>query len=159
MVTYRTLNYTWMEKTLTNKYSFDKDKVFYSYTDDIDFVFMNDTKYGNFNGDLLEEKFHLYYMDSNGNRGKIWTHKKDTELLSNNSDFERNKVVGVYDENTQYIVIVRNVDRMNTNQDNYSIAYYFKFYNKDIQLEGTTRITNLSDILQEDNLKLVEEKE
>ncbi|MBQ8131091.1 MAG: hypothetical protein IJ193_01210, partial [Bacilli bacterium] len=153
------LNYTWMEKTLSNKYSFTKDKVFYSSTDSIDFVFMNDGKYDNFNNDLLNEKYILYYMDSNGNRGKVFLHKNNTELLPGNNDLERSKVVGVYDENTQYLIIVRNVDRMDTDQDNYSIAYYFKFYNKNIQLEGTHRIKNISEILSEETLKTLEEKE
>ena len=159
MITYQALNYTWMEKTLSNKYSFTKDKVFYSSTDSIDFVFMNDGKYDNFNNDLLNEKYILYYMDSNGNRGKVFLHKNNTELLPGNNDLERSKVVGVYDENTQYLIIVRNVDRMDTDQDNYSIAYYFKFYNKNIQLEGTHRIKNISEILSEETLKTLEEKE
>lgn len=159
MVTYKALNTSWMEKTLTNKYSFEKDKVFNTGTTDLDFVFMNDQKYDNFNNDLLNEKYHLYYIDSNGDRGRVSVHKKDTELLKDNDELNKNKVVGVYDENTQYIVIVRNVDRMNTDKDNYSMAYYFKFYNKNVQLEGTHKIVNVSDIFSEDTIKTLEEKE
>ena len=159
MVTYKALNTSWMEKTLTNRYSFEKDKVFNTSTTDLDFVFMNDQKYDNFNNDLLNEKYHLYYIDSNGDRGRVSVHKKDTELLKDNDELNKNKVVGVYDENTQYIVIVRNVDRMNTDKDNYSMAYYFKFYNKNVQLEGTHKIVNVSDIFSEDTIKTLEEKE
>lgn len=159
MITYRALNFSWMEKTLTNKYSFEKDKSFRVNTTDLDFIFMNDTKYDNFNNDLLNEKYHLYYIDSNGNRGKVSVHKKDTELLKDNNELNANKVVGVYDENTQYIIIIRNVDRMDTDYDNYSIAYYFKFYNKNVQLEGSKRITNISEILSEETIKSLEEKE
>ena len=159
MITYKALNNSWMEKTLTNKYSFEKDKVFTASTDDLDFVFMNDSKYDNFNNDLLNEKYHLYYIDSNGSRGRVVIHKKDTELLKDNNELDRNKVVGIYDENTQYIIIIRNVDRMDTDNDNYSIAYYFKFYNKNVQLEGTHQIKNISDILSEETIKSLEERE
>ena len=149
-LSYKSFNNKWMEQKLMNQYSFTKYKIFDISLDNSNLIFMNNQEFENFNSDLINEKFILYYMDSNDNSGRVYIRKYGEEILKDNNDLYENKSVGVYDEESQYMVLVTNNDKMDSDIDNNFEVYYFKYYNKDIQYLGSYNTMDLQSIFNDE---------
>ncbi len=158
LLSYKSIDSSWMEKKLTTQYSFEKNKSYFisNETINVDFLIMIDRNFENFNSDFLSEKFSIYYSDSNNNLGKIYIRKTGEDILANNTDLYDNYSVGLYDEESQYIAIVINNDKLNNQYDNNFDVYYFKYYNKDIQYLGWYKIDDLNHLFQEETLNELE---
>lgn len=159
-LSYLSLSTNWMKKTLTGKYSIRINKNFEVNSKDSSFLFVTDNLIENFSYDLLDNKFNLYFMDSNSNIGKINIKRKDDNFFENNNEINDKKSVGIYDELSQYIVVIVNNDRLSGNIDDDYKIYYFKYYNKGIQYLGIRYDVEYKNSFNEDILNtLVKEDE
>lgn len=158
LLSYRSVDFSWMEKRLISQYSYEKNNSYYISPENIplDFLFMTDKSFENFSADFISEKFNIYYANSNADLGRVYIRKRGEDTLVNHSDLMDNYSVGLYDEESQYIAIVINNDRLNNQYDNNYDVYYFKYYNKEIQYLGFYKIDDLSHLFQEEALSELE---
>lgn len=154
-ISYLSISSNWMKKSLTGKYSIRIKKNFESNTEDNNFLFVTDNEIGNFSSDLFDNKFNFYYMDSNSNIGKVNVKRKDENFFESNNELSDKKSVGIYDEVSQYIVVILNNDRLNSEMDNDYKIYYFKYYNKDIQYLGMRYSDDYKNTFEEEILNAV----
>lgn len=149
LVIYKALNTSWMEKKLTTAYSLTDIKSYIVNTNERDFLFLVDKNFENFKNDLVANKINIYYIDSNSNSGKMILRKSEDDINKFNDELNDKKVICLFDENTQYIALVINNDKLNSDMDNNYDIYYFKYYNKTFQFLGNYRKGNYTDLFNE----------
>ncbi len=156
LVKYKSLGNDWMEKKLNSEYSMKAWKTFSVNLDCIDFAFSLDNEFDNFKNDLLDEKINLYYVDSNNNFGRVLLKRSDESYEKFSLELSNKKSVAIYDEDTQYIAVVINNDRLKSNLDNNYDIYYFKYFNKDIKFLAKHNKEDYNDLFNEDVISELE---
>lgn len=152
IVNYKSNKNNWMAKTLSNTYSIESKKDFKVSTEKLDFLFLTDSEVESFNNELLENKFNLYFINSNGRKGKINIIRKDDNLEETLKEIDSKDIIGVYDENSQFVILINKNDYFGNGLLKSYDYYYFKYYNKDIQFIGNYNSLNSNDILNEEFL-------
>lgn len=152
LVKYKSLNDNWMERKLNSDFSITASKVFNVSSNDSSFCFVTDNEFENFKTEYLEDKFSIYYHDSNGNSGKCVIKRAGDEFDKFNDILNDNKSLCLFDEDSQYIALLVNNDRLDSASDNNYDVYYFKYFNKSIQLLENYRRSNYDDIFNENVL-------
>lgn len=151
LIKYKSLSTKWMEKKINSEFSIKAYKTF-EINSDIDILFALDKEFSNFKNDLLEENINLYYMNSNSDIGRVLIKRFDDNLDKYYEELSNKKSICIYDEDSQYMVLVINDDIFDNDLDNNYEVYYFKYYNKGIQFLGKNVIDDYYNILNEDTI-------
>lgn len=155
LIKYKSISTKWMEKKINSEFSIKAYKTF-EVSSDIDILFALDKEFSNFKNDLLEENINLYYMNSNASIGRVIIKRFDDNLDKYYEELSNKKSVCIYDEDSQYIVLVINNDIFDSDLDNNYEVYYFKYYNKGIQFLGKTIVDDYYSILNEDTVSKIQ---
>ena len=138
-----------MKKEINRNYSIEIDKSFQVSSLDADFLFAVDGEFENFIGDFLQDKISVYYIDSNNNSSQMFIKRLNDSIEQFTSKLQDNSSVAIFDENTQYIAIIINNDKLSSEIDNNYDIYYFKYYNKNFQFLSDYNTSDLSIIFDE----------
>lgn len=149
LLKFRNYNSNWMDKKINSDYSVKLASSYISSSEDLDFLFGLEKKTDNFKNDLREEKIGLYYITSNRDSGKIILRKTDDNLEKFNEEVNDKKSIALYDEESDFIAVVINNDRLDSDMDNNYEIYYFKYYNKGMQYLGKKILVNYTNIFDE----------
>ncbi len=149
LIKYRISSTNWMKKEINRNYSIEIDKSFQVSSLDADFLFAVDGEFENFIGDFLQDKISVYYIDSNNNSSQMFIKRLNDSIEQFTSKLQDNSSVAIFDENTQYIAIIINNDKLSSEIDNNYDIYYFKYYNKNFQFLSDYNTSDLSIIFDE----------